>query len=66
VGHWVGESVLLLACAFGVLGAAFPDNRMSRAFARGFYWDWVIPRWEVRVRCIVWAAGCAIVAFILR
>jgi hypothetical protein len=62
----LGESFVLLACAFGVLGAVFPDNRWSRAFARGFYWDWVIPRWEVRVRCIVWAAGWAAVAFIFR
>jgi hypothetical protein len=66
VGHWVGESVLVLSSGVGLLGAIYPDQRWSRAFARGFYWDWVIPRWEVRTRCLAWAALMAALAFFFR
>jgi hypothetical protein len=66
LGHWIGISVVVLSAGLGVLGAIYPDRRWSRAFARGFYWDWAIPRWEVRARLLAWAAGMAALAFFLR
>jgi hypothetical protein len=58
--------VVVLSSALGVLGAIYPDRRLSRAFARGFYWDWAIPQWEVRATCLAWAAAMAGLAFFLR
>lgn len=66
MAHWVGESLILLLCAFGIVGVFYPDNRWSRAISRGYAWDWVIPRWQVRATSFVWAALWGVVAFFLR
>jgi len=66
VGHAVGESLVFLCFALAVLGAIHPDNRWSRAFVRGPYWAWVIPRGAVRAILAVAAALLALVAFVFR
>jgi len=66
LGHVVGESLIVLLLGLSVLGAINPDNRWSRAFARGFRTDWVIRRGAVRATLAVTAALLAIVAFVFR
>jgi len=66
VGHFPGESLVILCIGLAVLGAVYPDNRWSRTFARGFRTDWVIPRGAVRATLAVTAALLAIVAFVVR
>ena len=65
-GRVVGEILIVGLSALGALGALYPDHRLRRAFARGWFWDWAIPRWEVRLRCLVWAAIWALLAVLLR